>query len=104
MNSETRITGDDKENISTNRMMKTAKNIFGNKINTSSGNLVKMATVVNTPTNKELSEQISENTPKKFAPEHATPRANILIDKNGKNKISMLNFGKGKLGKNQRNS
>jgi hypothetical protein len=47
---------------------------------------------------------MSEKT-KAFAPEYATSRASILIDKNGKNKLSMVNFGKGKMtSKNQRNS
>ena len=77
--------GDGKENVHTNRILKTAKNIFGNKLQTPSNGILKLNTVSNTPTNKENQEIKSENKASKNlinSPlEVTTPRANILIDK-----------------------
>lgn len=105
MNSETRLAIDDKENISTNRILMNAKNIFANKVQTPSQGLVKLNTLLGTPTSKEHMDPRIDKVPVNSPPEHATPRANIILDKNNKNKISMIAFGKGKmLNKNQRNS
>lgn len=90
--------------------MKTAKNIFGGKNQNTTNGLTKMNTVVNTPTGKDTLEQKTErepqtSPPQTSPPEYATPRNNLVLDKNNKNKISMINFGKGKFGtKHQRNS
>ena len=108
LNSETRLNlKDNKENMNANnQLIKNAKNILANKIQTPiSSNLVKLSTVVNTPTNKIFDEHQSYDKKIINPPlEHITPRTNILIDKNSRNKISMLNLGKCKMiNKNQRN-
>jgi hypothetical protein len=109
LNSETRLSlGDNKENMSNNnQMIKNAKNVLSGKIQTptSHGGFMKLNTVVNTPTNKVFEEhQTSEKKAINSPLEHITPRTNIMIDKNSRNKISMLNLGKCKMiSKNQRN-
>lgn len=106
MNSESRLTMDDKENVSTNRILKTAKGIFGNKVQTPSQGQLKLNTKLGTPTNKEMLENKFDKVPTNSPPDFATPRANVVVDKNSKNKLSMLHFGKAKFSNNkhQRNS
>ena len=107
LNSETRLSlKDNKENLNTNnQLIKNAKNYLANKIQTPiSTNLVKLNTVVNTPTSKIFDEHQSYDKKINSPLEHITPRTNIMIDKNSRNKISMLNLGKCKMiSKNQRN-
>jgi len=97
--------GDNKENIHTNQIILNAKNIFSAKIQTPSNCVNKLTAVVNTPSNKNSDEnQTSEKKIVNSPLEHITPRTNILIDKNSRNKISMMSFGKCKMiSKNHRN-
>lgn len=71
---------------------------------TPSNAMVRLNTGMNTPSSKAFDEHDTSEKKMINSPlEHITPRTNILIDKNSRNKISMLNIGKCKMIKHQRN-
>ena len=62
---------------------------------TPSNAMVRLNTGMNTPSSKAFDEHDTSEKKMINSPlEHITPRTNILIDKNSRNKISMLNIGK----------
>lgn len=95
-------TDGEKENVHTNVMSKVNRTLQAENMFTPSNDRMKTNVLPNLKDTLELKldEKATVNSPQNYV----TPRTNILIDKTSKNKLSMINLGKGKFGsKNKRN-